>query len=88
MRNALASMLPPEVCWNPSKKDPIRLGALRDARTTALHAVRRMLEARPAAPARGRYVDMPHLLDCLTQDVDGDVPRRGPLVSTLRFLDF
>ena len=88
MRNALASMLPPEVCWNPSKKDPIRLGALRDARTTALHAVRRMLEARPAAPARGRYVDMPRLLDCLRQDVDGDVPRRGPLVSTLRFLDF
>lgn len=86
MRHALRSVLPPEVCWNPSKRDPTRYESLIAATAEALPAIRRALEARAAPPSRARYVDMPRLMASL--DADRFRERPGPIRSTLQFLDF
>ena len=50
MRRAFDPVLPPEVCWNPSKADPARVEAMEDAFAEALPMVRRELR-RPRRPA-------------------------------------
>ena len=88
MRRALGTILPPEVCWNPTTMDPTRYGPLEDAFADALPAVRSLLEARAAPPSRSRYLDMPRL----TADLDAARfrrhSRRWAIVHALRFLDF
>ena len=88
MRRALGRILPPEVAWNRSKEDPVRLEPLRDAFAEALPAVCRILEARSAPPSRSRYLDMPRLLAWLDADRFRSRPRMGPILNALRFLDF
>lgn len=88
MRRALDPVLPPEVCWNADKRDPVRSEALRDAVADALPVVRGMIEARGTAPLRSGYLDMPRLmaqLDPARRRAGGRPPQvRG----ALRFLDF
>jgi asparagine synthase (glutamine-hydrolysing) len=87
MRRATAPVLPPEVCWNPDKSDPARYYPLRAAIAEALPAVRRMIEER-GAPLRGRYLDLPRLLEHLDPARQRAGGRFWPVVNALRFLDF
>ena len=88
MRHALRQVLPPAVCWNASKADPVRFEASVGAFAEALPVLRRELEARPLPPSRARYLDLPRLLACL----DADRYRRdrtfGGYGNALQFLDF
>ena len=72
-----------EVRWHTSKSDPARFEPLFDAFAEALPVVREMLDARPALPSRGRYVDIPRLTKHLDADRFRKTRRMGPLVRTL-----
>lgn len=88
MRQALAPLLPVEVCRHVPKTDPVRYGAFQDALEETLPAARRILATRPAPPARGAYVDIPSL----TANLDPERLHRkatpGEIINALRFLDF
>ena len=84
MRNALRTVLPPEVCWHRSKRDPARSEAMVDAFCAALPAIRAQLAARP--PRRAGYVDMSGLWKCLEDPAEFRA-RPGPVMRALRFLD-
>ena len=91
MRRALAPVLPPEVCWNPSKRDPARFASIRDAvAEEAIVEVRRMIEEPERALSRSRYLDLPRLLEALDPERWRASGRRtrSPLMNALRFLDF
>ena len=88
MRHALRPVLPPEVCWNPSKGDPARVEPLIDAFAEALPIVRRMLDARIEPSARARYIDMRRLRERLDAARFRKKPWLVPLQNTLLFLDF
>ena len=90
MRRAFDRLLPPQVCWNSSKSDPVREESLREAFIGAVPVVRRILEDRYAPGLRSRYVDMPRLMQSLDPDrIRAAWPRRArPLYSALRLLDF
>ena len=85
MRNTLRTVLPPEVCWHPSKLDPARSDAMADAVCAVLPEIQAQLAARP--PRRAKYVDMPILGKCLA-DPAGFRARPGPVLRALGFLDF
>ena len=91
MRHALRSILPPVVCWEVSKDDPARSGALEDALADAVPLVRQALEARATPPARSGYFNMPRLLEALDANRCRTTPRRirmpGPLTAALMLLD-
>ena len=88
MRQALARVLPPEVCWHRDKTDPARGRHLRTVTDQALRAVGHSLASVPSLPARARYVDMPRIArDLKPQSMDvNDIPR-GFLRHVLCFLD-
>ena len=65
MRSALAPILPSEIVWNPSKKDPARYEPQIDTETEALSLIRREVAARIGTLDRSRYVDVPRLLEAL-----------------------
>ena len=88
MRRAFAPLLPPEVCWNPDKRDPVRIEALDAAVAGALPAVRRCIEAGGAAPPRSRYLDLPRLMEHVDPERWRAERRRAPVLNALRFLDF
>ena len=79
-------MLPPEVCWNPSKADPARIDSVLDAFAEALPALRQEILTR--TPSRACYVDMPRLLDSLDADRFRAKPRTAPVRTALQLLDF
>ena len=89
MRHALRTVLPPAVCWNRNKRDPVRFNAVRAAVDEALPVIRRALEARGAPPTRAQYLDLPRLLARLDADRRPAAGQpEGKLGSALRFLDF
>lgn len=87
MRRTLDAVLPPEVCWNPSKRDPVRVERFLDACEEALPTVRRMIEERGELP-RSRYLDLPRLLEHMDPERWRTRGRRAPVLNALRFLDF
>ncbi len=88
MRNALQDILPPEICWNSSKNDPIRVQALLDVMPEALATIRQTLSSRTVLPARARYVDLPRLMDHLDPERFKANPKLGKIRASLHFLDF
>ena len=88
MRRAFDSVLPAEVCRHSGKADPARVEAMDDAFAEALPMVRRELVACATPPPRARYIDMPHLLECLDADRYRAAPRPSPILNALQFLDF
>ena len=85
MRHGLRTMLPPEVCWNRSKRDPARSEPLIDAYCAALPEIRQRMAAHP--PARTDYVDMPALRQYLACPEQFRA-RPGRVMRALHFLDF
>ena len=89
MRHALRSVLPPEVCWYPSKQDPARYEPVFDAFVQAVPAIRESLAARATPPPRSCYVDMPRLSASLDANRLRATPWIAPpLEAALRFLDY
>ena len=88
MRHALRSVLPPEVCWYPSKQDPARVEPLRAAFVPAFAAIGEALAARAPLPERARYLDSARLL----ASPDADDIRAGianqSICNALSFLDW
>ncbi|MCY4598786.1 MAG: asparagine synthase-related protein [Acidobacteria bacterium] len=89
MRRALDPMLPPEVCWNRSQRDP-HYASVRDVAAQAMVRVRAMIEGREGALSRGRYLDLPRLLQELDPERWRTSGRRTlkSVENALRFLDF
>ena len=88
MRHALGAILPPELCWNPSKADPARLEPMYGTFARALPALKSSLAARAHLPSRAHYIDMPRLLERLDTD---RFPTNTYFMSTwkpLQLLDF
>ena len=85
MRHALRAVLPPAVCWNRRKADPVRVEAVTRARVEALSEARRTVASRATPPARSRYLDAAGLDDALERAAtDSD----AMLGNALRLLDF
>ena len=90
MRRALDPVLPSEVCWNADKEDPPRFESEPDAVAEAVVRVRGMVEQHGATLSRGRYVDLPRLLQLLDRErwrASGRRTRKSAL-NALQFLDF
>ena len=85
MRHALRHSLPPTVCWNPIKGEPIRAEALARAIAAALPTIRQRIERR--TPSRAPYVDIPALLAQMRQDPIGTASHFMPARAALAFLD-
>ena len=89
MRNAMATLLPAEVAWNPSKDEPVRIERLTPTLTAAFAAIGRELDQREAPPSRAVYLDMPRLRRAL--DTYGEnrptSPRPWPIRTALQLLD-
>ena len=85
MRHALRAVLPPSVCWNRRKADPVRVEGVNRAREEALSDVRRIIASQAVPSARGRRLDVPGLNDALKEAAtnSGEVPW-----NALRLLDF
>ena len=88
MRHAVSRIVPPSVCWNRDKRDPVRSAANRDPMREARSAVRDILVARSAPPPRSVYLDLPRLIANLHAEKPRGDTRRGAVTSALRFLDF
>lgn len=86
MRHAHRNRLPPTVCWNRRKADPIRAGALVRAIASALPTVAEQLGG--ASPSRAAYVDVPALLAHLREDPLAAARHFAPARAALSFLDF
>lgn len=86
MRHAHRNTLPPTVCWNRRKADPIRAGALVRAIAAALPTVADELEG--ASSSRAAYVDVPALLAHLREDPLAAARHFAPARAALSFLDF
>ena len=88
MRHALRTVLPPEVCWHPSKEDQARLEPLRDAFVRAFAAIGEDLTARAMLPERARYLDVARLLDSLdAKHIRAGVANQS-VCNALQFLDW
>jgi len=88
MRNALDGVLPREVCWHPSKADPIRLGRNKPVVVDALRQIGESLLVQTILPSRSAYLDMPRLIRDLTTNLDSENHKFGKLSLALMFLDF
>ena len=95
MRHALGSVLPREVCWNPSKQDPARGRPASAVVRQALPAVCRAVVASGGPYARAEYLNMPRLLAYVNAVAHGDADgvktlgqRYRGLTSALQFLDW
>ena len=81
MRSALAPILPSEIVWNQSKRDPARSEPQIDTEAEALPLIRREVAARIGTLDRGRYVDVPRLLEALGAERRS---RSNPLPAQVR----
>ena len=88
MRNALRDILPPEVCWNPSKREVAHREQGRQAVTDTLAIVRHHLTARSEPPSRAKYLNMPQVLAHLEVDDVEAIRRPGKFFAALTFLDW
>ena len=88
MRHAVSRIVPPGVCWNEDKRDPVRSAANRDPLREARSVVRELLVARSAPPSRSVYVDLPRLMAILEAENSPGEVRRGVVTRALQFLDF
>ena len=86
MRHALRHSLPPTVCWNRSKGEPVRANTLAHTIAAALPAIRQRIERR--TPSRAPYVDLAALLTQMQQDPLGTASHFMPARAALAFLDF
>ena len=85
MRRALDPILPPQVCWNPSKEDlprSVRLGKVVAEARPVVHGI---IEEGLTPLHRSRYLDMPRLMAYLERSNGGGQVR---FQHALRFLDF
>ncbi len=89
MRNAMATLLPAEVAWNPSKDEPVRVERMSAAVAAAFAALGRELDQRVAPPSRAAYLDMPRLRRALDAYVENrpTSPRLWPIRAAAQFLD-
>jgi asparagine synthase (glutamine-hydrolysing) len=88
MRTAMDGILPRDVCWNPDKTDPSRIGAVVPLLKSALTSVGRILADRATWPTRAVYLDMPRLLEDLAPDSFDGRRGLGSRLHALQFLDF
>ena len=88
MRYALRSVLPSAICWNQNKADPARFEPVQKTIARAFPTLRQEIAARAETMSRGRYVDIPRLLDRLDADRFLAKPRVTPIERALTFLDF
>ena len=89
MRHALRAVLPPEVCWHPSKADPARVESVFAAFVQAVPTIRAALVARALPPTRACYVDVPRLLANLDANRLRATPQNiSSLYAALQLLDY
>ncbi len=88
MRNAMATLLPAEIAWNPSKDEPQRIEELNPALLAAMSAIGGMLDRRPHPPTRAGFVDMQDLRRRLDDPWEDGRVRLWPIRTALQMLDF
>lgn len=90
LRRALDPVLPPEVCWNPSKRNEGNFESVHAALAAAAVSVRRMIEERAGPLSRARYLDLPLLLEGLDPErwCNARGRTRKRILNALHFLDF
>jgi asparagine synthase (glutamine-hydrolysing) len=88
MRQTLEGILPPEVCWQPDKSEPVRVEQGLTAVYQALEMARREIESNEDLPSRAHYFDMERLLEKLQPEVLAQRPQQADITRALQFLDF
>jgi len=88
MRRTMDGLLPPDICWQPDKSEPVRAEKGLSEVYQALESARREIESRKGSPSRARYLDMPRLVERLQPEVLAQRPRQADILRALQFLDF
>ncbi len=88
MRNAMDGILPPEVCWQPDKSEPVRVEKGLTEVYKALELAREEILASKTALSRARYLDMERLMKKLSPEVLAERPKQADITRALQFLDF
>ena len=88
MRQALAHILPKDVCWHRDKRDPERGQHLKMVRSQALLAVGQSLASGRSLSSRASYIDMQRLGRDLQAEASKGTRNTGSGTRhTLLFLD-
>jgi asparagine synthase (glutamine-hydrolysing) len=88
MRQTLNGVLPPEICWQKDKGEPVRAEKGLTEIYRALELARREIESKKDLPSRAHYFDMTRLVKYLQPEVLAQRPQQADVVRALQFLDF
>ena len=88
MRKTVEQIVPPEVCWNSSKDEPLRVEQTFAAVYEALGAAHREITEMKELPERAKYLNIDELLDYLQPENLARRPKQGNARRALQFLDF
>lgn len=87
-RQAISGIVPPEITWARSKREPLRVEAARQTTAKALAEIGHTLRTKPTQPKRSSFFDMPKLLRALEPSALNQSSHHGRLLRAISFLDF
>ncbi|PYS74616.1 MAG: hypothetical protein DMF69_01365 [Acidobacteria bacterium] len=88
MRKTTEGILPPDVCWQPDKAEPVRIKQGKEAVSEALNMALEEIKSKTDLPARARYLDMTRLLKRIENEPFPTNPQTAGLTRAVQFLDF
>jgi len=86
-RNTMRDILPPEVCWNKTKSETVRVDALFQPFSEMVDRIRKELGSGQLTTTRSQYVDVPKLIKFIEPDSFKASKAYGPVQNALKFLD-
>lgn len=88
LRQTMKGILPNEVCFQPDKREPMRIGKGLPVIYETLAMVREELLAKPELPSRAKYFEMVKFMDYLKPESLSKQPKQADATKTVQFLDF
>jgi asparagine synthase (glutamine-hydrolysing) len=88
MRKAMEGILPDKVCWQPDKREKVRVSHGIKTTCEAYSLAREEILSANEMPSRAKYFEMESLLDFLSPDSLAQIPKRADAIKALQFLDF
>lgn len=88
MRKTMDGILPAKVCWQPDKREPIRVEKGITAIYEAFDLARQQITAANGQLSRAHYFDMNRLTAYLQPEHLSQRPKHADMLRALQFLDF
>jgi len=85
-RQAMASVLPHNACWEETKADPARIDPLIKSMMEAYVSIGEQLARQGTRSPRAAYIDMPRFIADLEADKISSRTRKGKIILAMEFL--